>query len=151
MPCLFIPESSKSNNVYTIADTLFRDGFQISLYESGIEGVITNLDSTRYLIGFDEDWNYVGVKSLTDENGNKVALKWYPLKEEEKLYEVLTKGYEVIRNMDMSYFFSSVNYYWSLNEFVANMTVEAIKDESVLEDFDKMADDFIMNMNISGN
>ncbi len=151
VPCLFIPENSKSSNVYTVADTLFSDGFQISLYDSGYRGVITNLDSTRDLIGFDEDWNYVGVKSLTDVDGNKVSLKWYPIKEEEKLYEVLTKGYETVRSMDMSYFFSGVKYYWSLYEFVADMAAAAVKDEGVLENFDKMADDFIINLNISGN
>ena len=151
MPCLFISKSSKNDNVYNIADTLLRDGFQISLYERGIEGVITNLDSTRDLIGFDEDWNYVGVKNLTDENGNKVALKLYPKNEEQKLYEVLTKGYEVVRNVDMSYFFSSVHYYGKLNMFVADMAAAIIRDERTLEDFDKMADDFIINLNISGN
>ena len=151
MPCLFIPKSSKNDNVYTMADTLFRDGFQLSLYERRMEGVVTNLDSTRDLIGFDENWNYVGVKNLTDENGNKVSLKTYPKPEEEKLYEVLTKGYELVRNMDMSYFFSSVYYYRDFNMFVSDVTVAAIKDEKVLEDFDKMADDFIINLNISGN
>lgn len=151
MPCLFIPKNSKSSNVYAIADTLFSDGFQISLYDSGYAGVITNLNSTRDLIGFDEDWNYIGVRNLTDVDGNKVALKSYPIKEEEKLYEVLTKGYEIVMNMDMSHFFSSVKYYWSLNKFVADTVVAAIKDEKILEDFDKMADDFIMNLNISSN
>ena len=151
MPCLFIPKNSKSNKVYSIADTLFSDGFQISMYNSGGAGVITNLDSTRDLIGFDEEWNYIGVRNLTDENGNKVAVKAYPIKEEEKLYEVLTKGYEIVRNMDMSHFFSSVKYYWSLNRFVAETAIEAIKNEKTLEDFNKMADDFIMNLNISSN
>ncbi len=151
MPCLFIPKNSKSNNVYTIANTLFSDGFQISLYDLSYAGVITNLDSRRDLIGFDENWNYVGVKELTDVDGNKVSLKSYPQKEEEKLYEVLTKGYEIVRNMDMTYFYSSVKYYWSLNGFVAGAAVAAIKDEKILEDFDKMADDFIVNLNISGN
>jgi hypothetical protein len=80
--------------VYSIADTLFSDGFQISLYNSGGAGVITN-------------------------------------------------GYVA--------FFSSVKYYWSLNRFVAETAIKAIKNEKTLEDFDKMADDFIMNLNISSN
>ncbi|NYB75571.1 hypothetical protein HZF24_15595 [Sedimentibacter hydroxybenzoicus DSM 7310] len=151
MPCLFMPSISKNDNAYIIADTLFRDGFQLFLYERGMEGVVTNLDSTRDLIGFDEDWNYVGVKNLTDENGNKVSLKMYPKAEEEKLYEVLTKGYKVVRNMDMSYFFSSVHYYGELREFVSNMAAGIIRNEKTLEDFDKMADDFIVNLNIMGN
>ncbi|WP_313164716.1 hypothetical protein [Sedimentibacter sp.] len=151
IPCLFIPQNSKSNNVYIIADTLLSDGFQISLYNSGNAGVITNSEDVKKLIGFNKDWNYVGVKNITDENGNKVSLKSYPLKEEEKLYEVLTRGYKIVRNMDMSYFFSDGRHYWELKDFVAGMVIATIKDENILKDFDKIANDFIINLNIIGN
>lgn len=151
MPCLFIPRNSKSSNVYTVADTLFSDGFQISLYNSGNAGVITESDDVRGLIGFDENWNYVGVKNITDVEGNKYSLKIYPHEEEEKLYEVLTKGYEIIRNMDMSYFFSNVRYFEDLNSFIGNTAIEAIKDDKILENLDIIVDDFIINLNVSSN
>lgn len=151
IPCLFIPKNSKNDSAYAVSDALFSDGFQISLYDSGYGGVITNLDSKKDLIGFDEDWNYIGVRNLMDEDGNLVGLRIYPNGEEEKLHEVLTKGYEIIRNTDMSCFFSNINYYGSLNRFVSETAVDAIKNEKTLEDFDKMADDFIINLNISGN
>jgi len=146
IPCLFISKNSKSNNVYTIADKLLSDEFQILLYNSNYVGVITNSDRVRESIGFDENWNYVGVKNITDEQ-KKDSPKIYPSEEEERLYEVLTKGYEIIRKSDMSYFFYSI-YYLKLNEFVINIVTVAIKDEKILENFDKMADDFIINLNI---
>ncbi len=150
VPCAFIPENNKNEAAYSIADTLLSDGFQTIIY--GLcTGIITNSEKTKELIGFDENWNYVGIKNLTDVNGNKVALKTYPLKEEEKLYELLTKGYEIIRDRDMTDFFTDSKYYWTLNEFIWRMTIDAIKDNKIFGEFDKAADDFITNLNIRNN
>ena len=127
VPCAFIPENNKNEVAYSIVDTLLSDGFQNIVYDCCM-GIITNSEKTKKLIGFDENWNYVGIRNLADVNGNKVAKKIYPKKEEDKLYELLTKGYEIIRDRDMTDFFTDSKYYWTLNEFVSCMTIDAIKD-----------------------
>ncbi len=151
IPCLFISKNSKSKNVYNIADKLLSDELQLLLYNSNYVGVIKNSDKVRESIGFDENWNYVGLKNIKGEQKKKDSPKIYPSEEEERLYEGLTKGYEIIRKSDMSYFFSDSIYYFELNEFVINMATAAIKDEKILENYDKMTDDFITNLNIRNN
>jgi len=151
IPCVFIPKNNKNDDTYTIVDTLLSDGFQTLIYDSGNTGIITNSEKAKELIGFDKNWNYVGIRNLTDVNGNKIALKTYPRKEEEKLYELLTKGYEIIRNRDMSDFFTDRLYYETLNEFVWGMTIDAIKDNKTFDQFNELANDFITNLNVRNN
>ena len=150
IPCIFIPENNKNVDAYKLANVLISDGFQISLYEEGF-GVITNSQRVKELTGFDKNWNYVGVRYLTDADGNKVATKIYAKKEEDKLYELLTKGYEIIRSRDMSKFFMDSSYDDELRGFIYSEILNIIKNNNKFDNFNKDMDDFITNLNVMHN
>ena len=150
IPCIFIPENNKNVDAYKLANVLISDGFQISLYEEGF-GVITNSQRVKELTGFDKNWNYVGVRYLTDADGNKVATKIYAKKEEDKLYELLTKGYEIIRSRDMSKFFMDSSYDDELSGVIYCEILNIIEKNNKFDNFNEDMDDFITNLNVMHN
>jgi len=150
IPCIFIPKNNKNDDAYKLANVLLNDSFQISIYNTGT-GVITNSEKVKELLGFDKNWNYVGVKNLTDADGNKVATKIYAKKEEDKLYELLTKGYEIIRSRDMSKFFMDSSYDDELSCFIYSEILNIIKNNNKFDNFNKDMDDFITNLNVMHN
>jgi len=150
IPCVFIPENNKSEDSYKLANVLLNDGFQNSLYDMGF-GVITNSEKIKELIGFDENWNYVGVKDAVGADGQKFVTKIYPKKDEDKLYELLTKGYEIIRSKDMSGFFMDSSYDNELSGFIYSEILNIIKNNNKFDNFNEDMDDFITNLNVMHN
>ena len=123
-----------------MASVLFDYPFFQKLSSGSSFGPAIDTEAVREYMHVDKDWKYNGPEKL-DLGGNV----------DEKGVGLFNECYEMFRTEDTSPLFTEKEYRALLPDFIHNEVIEAMKNPSYMDSFEKRADDFITNVKLRYN